>query len=78
VIRKSIVVSVVAVLLLALVASCMMPTTPDNSVTVYVTNTGSKYHRSGCRYLSQSKIAISLSQAKAQGYTACSVCDPPR
>jgi hypothetical protein len=42
--------------------------------TVYVTKTGSKYHRSGCQYLRQSQIAISLSSAKAQGYTACSKC----
>ncbi len=39
----------------------------QGSITVYTTNTGSKYHRDGCRYLSKSKIPISLSQAKAQG-----------
>lgn len=44
--------------------------------TVYITETGSKYHRSGCRYLSKSKIAITLSSAKAQGYSPCSVCNP--
>ena len=51
----------------------------DNSVTkertVYVTRTGAKYHASGCRYLRQSKIAISLSDARIN-YTACSVCNP--
>ena len=52
------------------------PTTPIGT-TVYITNTGSKYHVSGCRYLSKSKIAISLSNAKAKGYTPCSVCNPP-
>ena len=45
---------------------------------VYITATGEKYHRAGCRYLSQSKIAVRLSDAKSQGYTPCSVCDPPR
>jgi len=49
-----------------------------SGTTVYVTRTGEKYHRSSCRYLSQSKIAIALSTAKARGYTPCSVCDPPR
>lgn len=44
------------------------------SRTVYITENGSKYHKSGCRYLKKSKIAISLSEAKARGYTACSVC----
>ena len=48
---------------------------PD--VTVYITNTGAKYHNSGCRYLSKSRISISLTKAKQQGYTACSVCKPP-
>jgi len=33
-------------------------------ITVYITNTGSKYHRSGCRYLSKSCIPISLDNAK--------------
>lgn len=46
----------------------------SNSQTVYITKTGSKYHNSGCQYLRQSKIAISLSDAKAQGYSACSRC----
>lgn len=44
------------------------------SQTVYITKTGSKYHRSGCQYLKKSKISISLSDAKAKGYTACSKC----
>lgn len=44
------------------------------SQTVYITRTGSKYHRNGCQYLRQSQIAISLSDAKARGYTPCSRC----
>ena len=55
----------------------VVPTNPI-SQTVYITNTGEKYHSSGCRYLSKSKIPISLSDAKARGYTPCSVCNPPR
>lgn len=50
--------------------------TNDKSETVYITDTGSKYHRSGCRYLSRSSHSISRSDAKAQGYTPCSVCRP--
>jgi len=46
--------------------------------TVYVTETGKKYHRAGCRYLRKSKIPISLKEAKRSGYTPCSVCKPPR
>ena len=48
-----------------------------SGIIVYITETGTKYHRDGCRYLSHSKIAIYLSEAKAQGYTPCSVCNPP-
>lgn len=42
--------------------------------TVYITNTGSKYHRSGCQHLRKSCISISLSDAKDRGYSPCSKC----
>lgn len=45
-----------------------------NEQTVYITNTGAKYHNAGCRYLKSSSIPISLSAAVAQGYTPCKVC----
>jgi hypothetical protein len=45
-------------------------------VTVYVTDSGSKYHSAGCRYLAKSSIPISLSSALGQ-YGPCSVCHPP-
>ena len=44
------------------------------AVTVYVTYTGSKYHRAGCQYLRESQIAIDLNEAIREGYTACSRC----
>ncbi len=43
---------------------------------VYVTKTGAKYHKSDCRYLKYSKIEMSLKEAVAKDYTACSVCKP--
>lgn len=42
---------------------------------VYITNTGSNYHREGCSYL-KSKNAITKKKAQNQGYTACSRCRP--
>lgn len=54
------------------------PQQETKDITVYITKTGHKYHRAGCRYLSRSEIAITLSQAKAEGYTPCSVCNPPQ
>jgi hypothetical protein len=56
---------------LFIMLSCMV-----TAQTVYVTKTGTKYHASGCRYLSKSCISISLADAKADGYTPCSVCKP--
>jgi len=51
--------------------------TNKQEITVYVTKTGAKYHRDGCRYLSKSKIPMSLSAAK-RSYGPCSVCGPPQ
>lgn len=48
----------------------------NNEYTVYITKTGEKYHASGCQYLKKSKIPISESDARAQGYTPCSKCNP--
>ena len=36
--------------------------TSNYDQTVYITNTGTKYHRNGCQYLRKSKHAISLSE----------------
>ncbi len=47
---------------------------PAQSETVYITQTGKKYHRAGCRHLQKSQIPISLDDAKAKGYTACKSC----
>ena len=50
----------------------------DADVTVHITNTGTKYHAAGCRYLKDSDIEVPLSEAKDRGYTPCSVCKPPQ
>ncbi len=41
---------------------------------VYVTRTGHKYHRAGCRYLRTGAVAIQRSAAVARGLTPCKVC----
>jgi hypothetical protein len=48
----------------------------ERETIVYVTKTGSKYHRDGCQHLRQSKIPMPLSQA-ASMYDPCSRCRPP-
>ncbi len=51
------------------------PIADDGSVTVYVTPSGSKYHRRNCTYITpQNANDISLNRAKIQGYTPCSIC----
>ena len=47
------------------------------TITVYVTRTGKKYHLGNCSSLRRSKIPISLVEAQ-QRYGACSRCNPPR
>ena len=44
---------------------------------VFITRTGSKYHRSTCRYLKKSRIPTTLKNAFDRGYLACSICKPP-
>jgi len=49
----------------------------SEDTTVFITRTGKKYHADNCRYLSKSKIPITLKDAIERGYTPCSVCNPP-
>ena len=49
---------------------------PQQEIKVYITNTGSKYHRDSCKTLKNSKIPISLSEA-VRNYEPCGICNPP-
>ena len=72
---------VLAVFLFTSVAAiASMNTNPlvSGDTIVYVTRTGSKYHRDGCSSLSKSKIEIALKEAFDQGYEPCKRCKPPR
>lgn len=72
---------VLAVFLFASVSAIASPnTTPlvSGDTIVYVTRTGSKYHRDGCSSLSRSKIEITLKEAVEEGYEPCKRCKPPR
>lgn len=46
----------------------------SGGVTVYIGKTGNKYHTSSCPTLKGGGTAISLSEAQAQGRTACKRC----
>ena len=47
---------------------------PDNSKYVYVTKTGTKYHRPWCSYLGKTVFYMTPEDAIASGYTPCSRC----
>jgi hypothetical protein len=64
---------VLATLLLVVNVSAQAPKPTD---TVYVTKTGAKYHRAGCRSLIRSQIAMTLKEASAR-YAPCLICKPP-
>ena len=44
--------------------------------TVYLTKSGTKFHRDGCSSLSKSKIAISYEDALSRGFEPCGRCKP--
>jgi len=46
----------------------------DPNGTVWIGDTGNKYHHKDCRTLRGNKYQITLEKAKAQGRTACKVC----
>jgi len=57
-------------------AQAPAPTAPGDTV-VYITRTGAKYHRDGCRSLAKSRIPIKLREAVDRGYGPCKICKPP-
>lgn len=48
----------------------------DSGNYVYITDTGTKYHRHGCSYLKSSSHKITIEKAKSSGKTPCSKCKP--
>jgi len=47
------------------------------SQTVYITESGKKYHAKNCDLAKTGKKGISLAEAKKQGYEACKKCKAP-
>lgn len=46
------------------------------SQTVYVQETGKKYHTKNCSVAGNGKKGMTVAEAKKAGYTACKVCKP--
>ena len=53
----------------------LVPTKEAINTTVYITNSGKKYHAPGCRYLKTSSKRVSLFEAQRLGLSACKVCE---
>lgn len=49
---------------------------PRDSEKLYVTKSGSKYHRASCRFVTDSATEITLEEAHGH-YEPCKVCHPP-
>lgn len=66
----------VAILLLILFTISVVFAAPGSTI-VFITKTGSKYHREGCSSLKKSKMPITLQEAVKLGYAPCKICNPP-
>ncbi len=49
-----------------------------SDIMVFIARSGDKYHRDGCKFLGKGKTAITLAEAKENGYLPCPVCNPPQ
>ena len=52
------------------------PVRASGETIVYITETGAKYHRDGCRHLRESQIETTCADAIRKGYTPCGICEP--
>lgn len=48
----------------------------EKDIIVYITNTGTRYHRESCPSLYASKIETTLEKAQKRGLTPCKRCVP--
>lgn len=63
--------------LLSRVVSAQATKPAPQTMTVYVTKTGEKYHLGSCNSLRKSRIETTIADAKRRGLTACKLCKPP-
>lgn len=68
---------VLALLLVLSFSMTLFASAANGNISVYVTDTGEKYHTSGCQYLRRSSNKITLAEAIGNGYERCSKCSPP-
>lgn len=56
--------------------SASKPSIQYEGATVYVTKSGTKFHRDGCSSLSKSKIPMLYEDAVSESYEPCGKCKP--
>lgn len=61
-------------ILTALIFVLCFSSLKTNAQTVYITETGKKYHAKNCENAKTGKKGIELTEAKKQGYEACKIC----
>jgi hypothetical protein len=62
--------------LLVVLISPVEHVTTQGDATVYITKSGTKYHKAQCGLLRSAGLAVKLSELGSQ-YSACSRCKPP-
>ncbi len=60
--------------LLLTIPTCFAYSVPDSTI-VYITPSGTKYHRADCTYTTTVR-SLTIQAAERQGYSPCSRCDP--
>ena len=64
--------------ILLLLAACSSGDRFENAdSTVYITESGTRYHRESCIYVDESAEEVPLGYAVGQGLRRCPVCSPP-
>ena len=54
------------------------PAPAPGTTVVYITATGTRYHRESCSYLKHSKIKTTLAEAQSKHLKPCRKCKPPQ
>ena len=68
---------IIALALLFTLCLSIIAVAASGDTTVYITDTGEKYHRISCGSLWNSQHAVTLQQAINRGYEPCGRCHPP-
>lgn len=78
--KRILIIAIVSAFLVSFITGAIFFTAPGRNETVYITKTGTKYHKQDCHYLydgdkmKDGVASIPLSECKDKGYTPCFYC----